>query len=474
MANWLENGFASLSAIELAHAIRRREVSCVEVIEACLARIDTLNPRINAFCTVLHDQAREAARQADTAIVRGERLGPLHGIPVALKDLTLTKGVRTTRGSRLFEHFVPRVDSLIVERIRAAGGIIVGKTNTPEFGHKAVTDNLIFGATHNPWHTDYVAGGSSGGSGAAVAAGMVPLAEGSDGAGSIRIPASMCGVVGFKPSYGRVPDVLGAFSSHAPFFHNGPLARSVADAALLYQAMAGPDMSDPFSVPADEDVFRSLEDGLRGARIGYSHDLGCFAVDDEVRRVFDAGVEVFRALGCTVEEVAPDFDPDLERSFSVLWYAKLATAYAGLPAEQLECLEPKVRELIDEGTRLSAIDYGRATLAREAVWEKLVAVHRRYDFLVCPTTAVAPFPIAEGPPRYIAGREMSPLLGWFLTYPFNMTGNPAVSVPCGRSACGLPIGLQIVGRRLDDARVLQAARSYERIAPWPLVAAGAA
>lgn len=455
-----------LTAAELAAIIRDRQVSAQEVTESHLRRIDRLNPRINAFCTVLHEKALTAAKAADVAMMSGRTIGKLHGLPIGLKDLTPTKGVRTTRGSRLFADYVPNKDAVLVQRIKAAGGIIIGKTNTPEFGHKGITDNLIFGATRNPWDLSRVAGGSSGGSAAAVAAGLVPLAEGSDGAGSIRIPASMCGVFGFKPTYGRVPDVLGAFSSHSPFFHNGPITRSVEDAALLYQAMAGADPSDPFSLPYSEEDSDSLEMDVSGLRVAYSPDLDYFQVAADVRQACADAADTFAGLGCQVDEFEMGLDIDIEYQFMTLWSAKLASTYSNLSEAELGLLEPKVQELIADGKRLSAVDYGHANLARERLWNRLCAVYQDYDLILCPTTAVAAFPSGQDAPHEINGKAINPLIGWFLTYPFNLTGHPAASVPCGLSADGLPVGLQIIGRRLEDRRVLRAARAFERIRPW--------
>ncbi|CAK7262410.1 MULTISPECIES: amidase [unclassified Shinella] len=454
----------------LAGLIRERELSCLEVTSAFLKRIDDINPKINAFCTVLHEAALAAAAQADQAFRSGSPIGPLHGLPVALKDLTPTKGVRTTRGSRLFENAVPTEDVELVRRLKKAGAILIGKTNTPEFGHKGETDNLIFGPTRNPWRLDRTPGGSSGGSAAAVAAGLVPFAEGSDGAGSIRIPASMCGIFGFKPSYGRVPDVAGPFSSHTPFFHNGPLARSVGDAALLYQAMVGADSSDPFSVPADQDALISLDHGVAGLRVAFSMNLGYFEVSDEVKLACTRATEAFSALGCVVDEVEVGFDGDLEAAFFTLWCAKLATVYSGITDREFSMLEPVVQGLIERGRELSAVEFGRANLVREVVWGRLCSIFEKYDVLICPTTAVPAFSIENGPPGTINGASINRLLGWFLTYPFNFTGNPAASVPCGFSHDGLPIGMQIIGRRLDDGLVLRASRTFERLSPWPKLA----
>ncbi len=455
-----------LSAAQMVELVRRRQCSCTELMLAHLARIERLDPTINAFCTLVPDQALEAARQADTDIARGHPIRPLEGLPIALKDLTSTRGVRTTRGSRLFADHIPTTDSVIVQRMKAAGGIIVGKTNTPEFGHKGDTDNLLFGPTRNPWRTSHSAGGSSGGSAAAVAAAMVPLAEGSDGAGSIRIPASLCGVFGFKPSFGRVPDVAGAFSSHTPFFHNGPLARSVRDAAMLYDVMAGEDASQPFSVPSDRPVLERLETDIRGLRIAFSPDLGYFPISAEVEAACEKAIAVFEALGCEVTRLPSCFDESLEAHFMVLWLTKMAGLFGHLEREQLALLEPKVQELIERGLSLGIRDVGKANLAREHLWNQLFEIHRQHDLLICPTTAIPAFPLDDGPPSTIQGRPVDPLIGWFLTYPFNMTGNPAASLPCGFSSDGLPIGLQLIGRRLDDLRVLQASRAFERAAPW--------
>lgn len=459
-----------LSATELASMVRNGQTTSVAVVQAHLERIERLNPEINAFCTVLGDDALAHAAAADRAVGEGDRLGPLHGIPVALKDLTPVAGVRTTRGSQLFADEVSPEDALLVRRIRAAGGIILGKTNTPEFGHKGVTDNQLFGPTRNPWNPACTAGGSSGGSCAAVAAGMVPLAEGSDGAGSIRIPASLCGVFGFKPTYGRIPDVAGAFSSHTPFFHNGPIARSVTDAALLYQALAGAHDADPFSIPGDARVLDGLDDGIRGLRIAYSPNLGYFEVDPEVSACCERALEVLARLGAEVATVDLRLERQTERDFMVLWCGKLASNFGHLGPEQRALLEPKVQELIAAGERLSAVEYGRANLAREEVWRRLLQVHADHELLVCPTTAVPAFPLEQGAPTSINGRAVDPLLGWFLTYPFNLTGNPAASLPCGTTGDGLPIGLQVIGRHLADGTVLRACRSFERAAPWPLFA----
>lgn len=464
-------GLAALSACDLVKMTRTRQVSCVEVVEACLARADDINPTINAFCTITADRALDAARTADASVTTSAKMGPLYGIPVALKDLTPTAGVRTTFGSKLYAHNVPSQDALLVQRIVAAGGIILGKTNTPEFGHKGITDNLVFGPTRNPWNTELTAGGSSGGSAAAVVANIVPIAEGSDGAGSIRIPASLCGAFGFKPTYGRIPDVAGAFSSHSPFFHNGPITRTVSDAALFYEAVAGADISDPFSIPYDESAVATLNDGIKGLKIAYSEDLGYFEVCPQVRDAMRRAVDVFESLGCQVEPVKLPFDQRVEDCFMTLWHGRMVSRFADLAPEELDLLEPKVVELVDAGRRLSALDYCRANTVRERVWNDLLAVHRSFDLLICPTTAVPAFPLAAGAPSQINGRAINPLIGWFLTYPFNLTGSPAASLPCMTPGHDLPAGIQVIGAHRSDALVLRACRAFEQKAPWAMVGA---
>lgn len=457
----------TLDARGIARLIRDGELSCLEVTDLHLARIDALNPTLNAFCTVLHDEARAAARAADATRASGRSPGPLHGLPVAIKDLTATAGIRTTRGSRAFADHVPGVDAVIVERLRAAGAILIGKTNTPEFGHQCVTDNLLFGATRNPWRTDRTAGGSSGGSATAVASGMVPLAEGSDGAGSIRVPAAMCGVVGFKPGFGQVPAAAGSFAAHSPFLHNGPIARSVEDAARMFRVMAGASDRDPFSLPIGGQVPAALKAPWRAPRIGWSSDLGHFAVDADMRRVFAAALDGFRALGWEVVEVCPRLPPDLERHFRVLWSVKQALAFEALSEAQQALVETSFRSLVDEAADYRAIDVARANLARDALWDAMLDVHRQCDVLACPVTSMASFSLTEGPPASIEGRAIDPLLGWLLTWPFNLSGHPVLSMPCGRSAEGMPVGMQLVGPRFGDQRLLALAQAFERVRPWP-------
>lgn len=455
-----------MSATELAAAIRARKLSPVEVTTAILARIEQVNPKVNAYCTIVAEAALAEAKLAEAAVMQGRPLGPLHGVPISFKDLTPTAGIRTTFGSKIFEHHVPQEDAVVVERARRAGAIILGKTNTPEFGCKGVTDNRIFGHTRNPWSLDRITGGSSGGAAAALAAGLGPLAEGSDLAGSIRVPASCCGVVGLKPSLGRIPRYP-SLNGWTSFSCLGPMARTVRDAALLLSVMAGPDDRDPQSLPATgEDFARAAEGGIRGLRVAWSPDLGYAAVEPEVRQLCESAAKTFATLGCVVEEAHPGFD-DSEPIFLDLSAGLRTAAYGGYLAEWKDQMDPILVARILRGQQLSAVDYEKATHRRTALWQAVRKFFERYDLLLTPTIAVAPFPIGAGLPTEIAGRAVNVPLGWMpFTYSFSLTGQPAISVPCGWTAEGLPVGLQIVGHRFADAMVLRAAAAFEAACPW--------
>jgi Asp-tRNA(Asn)/Glu-tRNA(Gln) amidotransferase A subunit family amidase len=454
------------SATEVSAAIRSRRLSPVQVTAAVLARIEAVNPQINAYCTVAAERARAEARAAETAVMRGERVGPLHGVPISFKDLTPTAGVRTTFGSMIFEHHVPAEDAIVVERARAAGAILLGKTNTPEFGCKGVTDNLIFGHTRNPWRLDRVAGGSSGGAAAAVAAGLGPIAEGSDLAGSIRIPAAVCGVVGLKPSIGRVPR-WPTTNGWTAMSHVGPLARTVQDAALALSVWAGPDERDPQSLPASgEDFARAADGGVHGLRLAWSPDLGYAAVDPEVRSITAAAAKVFATLGAAVEEAHPGFEDPLTL-FVDLTAPYRAAAMAQYLPRWNDRIDPVLRQRLSHGEKMSAVEFERATHRRTAFWQVVRRFFERYDLLLTPTAAVAAFPIGLLHPAEIEGRRIENPLQWFpFTFPFAITGQPAITVPCGFTAEGLPVGLQIVGRRFADAGVLRAAAAFEAARPW--------
>jgi aspartyl-tRNA(Asn)/glutamyl-tRNA(Gln) amidotransferase subunit A len=445
--------------------IRDRKVSPVEVTEAVLARIERLQPRLNAFCLIAHEQARAAAREAEIAVMKGEPLGPLHGVPVSVKDVLFTRGLTTTGGSRMFAEVTPTEDAIPVARLRAAGAVILGKTNTSELGHKAVTDNPLFGATRNPWSPTHTPGGSSGGAAAAVASGQGPIGLGTDGGGSVRIPAAFCNLFGIKPSYGRVPIPPG-FPGWEHFSHTGPLTRTVRDAALVLDVIAGGDDRDLDSLPGGgERYLQACDESVRGLLVAWSPDLGYARVDPEVLRICEEAAAQFESLGCHVEVVNPGWESP-EAAFGTMVAAQFYAAWADrLPADEGR-LDPTLVKFIRRGGAVTAREYLEAGRWMHAFWLEVRQFLERFDLLLTPTAAVLPFPVDGPPPREVAGERVS-VLGWMpFTYPFNMTGQPAASVPAGFSATGLPVGLQIVGRRHADRTVLAASAEYEAACPW--------
>jgi len=453
-----------LSVVDMAEAVKTRKLSPVEIMDAILSRIERLNPKVNAYCTLIAESARKQAVEAEAAVMRGEDLGALHGIPVSIKDLIFTKGIRTTGGSMIYEDFVPDRDEIVVERLKAAGAIVIGKTNTPEFGFKGVTDNRLFGATANPWNLGYTSGGSSGGAAASVAAGMGPLAIGTDGGGSIRIPSCFCGVFGLKPSYGRVPKYPG-FPGWETLSHNGPITRTISDAALALDVIAGRDDRDRNSLPdTGLSYLSNLDNDLKGLKIAWSPDLGYAAVDPQVLAITAAAAGNFASLGSVLETASPAIgSPGV--IFSTIWGVSYATIWQDKLAEWRDKMDPGLVAMIERGKDRMAVEYGQACIDRVAFWDKMRVFFEEYDLLLTPTLAVPPFKIGGSAPDSIAGAR-GPVDWITFTYPFNLTGQPAASVPCGWTEEGLPVGLQIVGRRFDDATVLRAAAAFERISPW--------
>ena len=452
-------------ATELAGLIRRRTVSPVEVVDAVLRRIDKVNPTLNAYVTLTAEAARREAKAAERAVTRrSARLGPLHGVPFSVKDLVVTRGVRTTFGTPLYRDHVPAEDAPIVERLRAAGAIMVGKTNTPAFGWIGATHNLLFGPTRNPWNLGRTPGGSSGGASAAAAAGLGPLHVGTDGGGSIRIPASCTGIYGFKPSYGRIPahPPSGAWS----LSHVGPMTRTVADAALVLSVCAGPDERDPHSLPAERvDWTKAAGGSLAGLRVAWAEDLG-FAdcVDPEVVAVCRRAARAFRELGCRLDEVEPRW-PSPREAWGEIFCGGIAARLAP-SLDRTDALDPGLLELARLALRKPPTAYVQAWLDRLAWWQHPCALFERYDLLLTPTIACPPFAVGLDNPTHIAGRPVGAYAWIPFTYPFNLTGQPAASVPAGFTADGLPVGLQIVGRRFADATVLRASAAFERARPW--------
>jgi aspartyl-tRNA(Asn)/glutamyl-tRNA(Gln) amidotransferase subunit A len=453
-----------MPATEVASLVRSKSLSPVEVTRAVLARIERLDPAVNAFCTVTADTALEAARQAEQAVMRGDRLGPLHGVPFSIKDLALTKGIRTMSGSFIFEHRVPDVDAPFVRRLTAAGGILLGKTTSPEFGWKALGDSPVTGLTRNPWNTAMTTGGSSAGAGAAAALGLGPLHHGTDGAGSIRIPSSFCGVYGLKPSYGRVP--IWPVSNNDYSTHAGPMTRTVADAALMLSVMAGPDPWDGTCLPGPPaDYPGELSRGVRGLRVAFSPDLGGLPVDPEVAVIVRATALAFQDLGCHVEEVKPGF-ADSTALARGIWSAHYAGSYAQYLREWRTRMDPGLVACIEDGMRYSAVDYLDMRGRKIGYWDSVRPLFETYDLLLTPTVSVAAFPVARLNPEHWPSHAWD-WMGWAgFSYPFNFTGQPAASVPAGFTAAGLPVGLQIVGRRFADLTVLQASAAFEAARPW--------
>jgi len=454
-----------MSAAALAAAIKRKKLSPVEVTRAVLDRIERVNPRLNAYVTITDDQAIRDARAAERAVgKRGARLGPLHGVPFSTKDLVITKGVRTTFGTRFYADHVPTEDAPMVARMKAAGGIQLGKTNTPTFGWIGATHNLVFGITRNPWNTDRTPGGLSGGASAAVAAGLGPVAIGTDGGGSIRIPASCAGIFGHKASYGRIPvyPPSGAWS----LSHIGPMTRTVEDAALMMNACAGPDERDQYSLPADGiDYVKALKGSLKGLRIGWSPDLG-FArvVDPEVEATCAKAARRFRELGAKVDEARLGW-PSPKAAWEAVFCGGIATRMAPY-LDRPNDIDPGLLPIIQDAVKWPASRYVQAWFDRLTWYDHVRRYFETHDLLLTPTIATPPFKVGLDNPLEIAGRPVE-AYDWIpFTFPFNLTGNPAASVPCGFTKDGLPIGLQVVGRRFDDVTVLRAAAGFEKLAPW--------
>jgi aspartyl-tRNA(Asn)/glutamyl-tRNA(Gln) amidotransferase subunit A len=457
-------------AVELADLIRRRALSPVEIIRAVLERIERLNERLGAYVLVHAERALEGARQAEHEVMAGRPLGLLHGVPVSIKDNLWTAGERTTFGSRLFADFVPPEDAPSVARLRAAGAIFVGRTNMPEFAWRGSTDNPLFGESRNPWDLTRTPGGSTGGGAAAVAAGLGPIALGSDGAGSIRIPASFCGLVGLKPTFGRVP-MYPAAGGNELVAHVCPLTRTVRDAALMMSAIARYDRRDPFALPDDGVDYLAACDqrlvGTRGGarvRVAWSMDLGFAPVDAETREIAAAAARAFAEVGLEVEEASPDLG-DPSSILRTLYGGAQAGAHAARPPEQKAQMDPELVAYAEASARFTVVDHLKALAARQAMVDALRRFFERYDLLLTPTICLPAFPLGLVGPREVDGHEVTHL-GWTLCYPFNYSGQPAVSIPAGWTSTGLPVGLQIVGRRLEDALVLRAAAAFEALRPW--------
>lgn len=449
-------------ATVLTRMLRAREVTATEVMEAFLGQIERLDPVVNAIPTLRSREELVAeAHAADSLFADGLVAGPLHGLPLAVKDLALTSGIRTTFGSPIYRDFVPESDELFVERFRSAGAIIIGKTNTPEFGAGSQTFNEVFGVTSNPYDLSKTCGGSSGGAAVALACGMVPLADGSDLGGSLRNPASFCNVVGFRPSPGRIPRLAIRAWNTLPV--QGPMARTVSDIALLMSVMAGPDSRDPISLPESGDRFlRPLGRDFQGTTIAWSENLGLYPVEPVVNEVCNVSRSIFEDLGCLVENGEPDFS-GVDEIFQTLRAAGYASSFRDEYGQHRDLLKDTVVWNIEQGINLMARDIAEAETRRTELYQRVASFLDQYDFLVLPVSQVVPFSVKVEWVREINGIPMETYIDWMATcYAITCTGLPAISVPCGFTPDGLPIGLQIVGRRHRDFEVLQLAYAFEQ------------
>jgi len=457
-----------MSAWKMAEAIKTQEFSSLEITDMIIERIEKINPIINAYCTPTFDSAREKAREVDKLIKNNEKVGRLAGVPISIKDEMRIKGVRTTYGSKIYEDNIPEEDEITVKRLKTEDCVILGKTNMPEFGHHGYTRNLIFGETVNPWNTDKATGGSSGGAAAAVASGLGPLALGADGGGSIRAPCSFCGLFGIKASQGRVPvHPENATIADTLLDQYGPLARYVKDAALMLDILKGPYDLDKYSLPKqDISYFDHVNEMPKNLKIGYSLDLGFVkAIDPEVEKNVIGSVHKFEKLGYDVEKVKIRLRKP-EYAFNIIYTTYFAYEYNSFLKDWKDRMTPSLLRMIEAGLTFNAIDYMKALDIRSKIFEKVAKFFRDYDILVTPTTAIPAFNKREEPPMVINGKSVPPTTFTAFTFPFNMTGHPSASIPCGWSSENTPIGLQITANRFEDLTVLQVAKAFEDIAPW--------
>ena len=465
----IDEELAFASATDLLELISTKQVSPVELTELYFSRIDRLDSQLNSFLLLTHDEAIETAKAAEEAVIRGDELGALHGLPIPIKDTQMTKGIRTTVGSLVFKDRIPERDAAVVERVRDAGAIILGKTNVPEFGMVGACENRLGDPGRNPWNTDRTPGGSSGGAAAAVAAYLCPMATGSDGGGSLRIPANFCGIYAIKPTQGRVSAYTGLQGPRMPnmFSQNGPLSRTVRDSALLLQALAGYDSRDPISLrETPPDFAAAVERETAGLRIAWSPDFGFADVDPDVLDVTSTAAQVFEELGCGVEESDLTMDPPYDTFGAII----AADSYTNNGA-YLETHPDQLTEValfcLERGARVTTAEYARALGQVDLLKARMTDLFEVYDLLLSPTACFPAFPNGEYPGKWSPERAF-PDQYWngAFTLPINVTGHPAATVPAGFSSDGLPIGLHIVGRKGDEETVLAASAAFERARPW--------
>jgi amidase len=458
-----ESDICFMTATEMAQRIRAGELSCRELMQAHLTQIERINPKVNAIVTQIPpERVLAAAEAADEALTRGEVTGLLHGLPIAHKDLVPTKDLRTTWGSPIFKDFVPDHDGLIVKRLKKAGAITIGKTNTPEFGAGSQTFNQVFGETLNPYDSTKTCGGSSGGAAVALACGMLPLADGSDMGGSLRNPGNFCNITGFRTSPGRVP-IWPKLVAWSPLSVEGPMARTVKDLALMLSVIAGPHPYSPISIAEPASLFtRPLDRNFKDVRIAWSKDLGELPVDPRVTRALEDQRHVFEDLGCIVEEDQPDF-ADADEIFKVWRAWNFELAFADLLKSKRALIKDSVIWNIEQGQKLTGPQIGRAEVKRTELYHRVREFMQTHEFLICPVNQVPPFDISQRWVQNIDGVKMDTYIDWMKScYYITVTGLPAISVPCGFTPEGLPVGMQIVGRHMDDFGVLQMAHAFEQ------------
>lgn len=462
------NDIVWMSAQEMRTRIANKELSARDVAGAMVERIDAVNPKINAVINYDPDKILQDAQALDEKQARGEKLGPLHGIPYTIKDITAVKGLPLTLGIKALKDNVVDYDAPIVERMKDADGLFLGKTNTPEAAYCGRSSNHLFGVTRNPWNLEMSAGGSSSGAAAGVAAGIGALAEGSDGGGSIRVPASLNGVVGFKPSLGRVPHNL-LSSRYATHLFQGPITRTVADAALMLDATVGEDYRDPKSPPHPGFSYvETLERDIRGLRVAYSPDLGLGNVDEEIADIVRQAVYSLQEAGASVEEVTPKWENPNDAMWQGAWVPGLASLSSMFELDEMEGeLDAELIQLVRQGDSMTVTDFSNADAARGAFFDVYAEFMRDFEILASPTSCVASFPAERFAPEHLDGETLKEqLLGWNLTHPFNLTTAPAISIPCGFTSDGRPVGLQLAGRLRRDEDVLQVAHAFEQMHSW--------
>ena len=462
-----------LSAHEQRRLIAEKAISSVEMVEASYRRITELEPQLNAFITLDEEGALSAARKADEQLAKGKNLGVLHGVPIAVKDLEVTKGLRTTLGSTFFKNWIPDYDSVAVERLRATGAGILGKTNTPEFGNREETFTDIAATCNNPWDPSRMPGGSSGGTASAIAAGMCSIGTGSDGGGSVRLPASFCGIFGHKPTHGRIPRYGGqAKPAYNSAGTSGPMSNDVRGSAILNQALSGFDVRDPGSIKtAVPDYLIELEDGVDQMRIGTTMTLGISDVNDDVATAVENSWAAFSELGANVEKLAIAFDPIPREAWWTLWTAGQVAMYGHLADERPEDLMPYTLEMIEHGRTLTGADVSLALRNVQNLQLQLHQVFQEYDLILAPTNAAVAWPHLQPPEKIGSEINQDEMAGINygaipFTMVFNSSFNPASSIPCGFGEAGMPVGLQIIGGYDDDATVLRASRAFEQVRPW--------